>query len=804
MKKVTVLSISIIVLAFGLLFTACFSPWKGDETTGSFSVTFGNGSGRTALFGDDTIRIEDLVHTIKLFNGPGPDQIREDIKFGQTVNFTVTPGRWDIYVEAYNEDRVLKAVGSKEGVEIKAGKNGLISITMREPTPVEPGLYTVTMQTGGNGTAEANPSSAAQGATVTISAIPENGYRFQQWEVVSGDVALSPDATESPATFTMPGNAVTIKALFEVLPANTPYLTLEPNTVIIDSVLVGYTQAAEKPIIIKNQGTGTATVSSIVLNGADATLFTLSGEDDISIIAAGGGIAICTVQPNGGLVARTYQAEIIVTYDDGATVRAILSFTVENVAPTSVTVIPATGATVTLGETLQFTAVVNPSTASQSVTWTVAGETGPVKPGTSIDAASGLLTVDATETAGTILTVTATSSTTSVFASVNVTVVNAEPTIFTITPAGNATSVVRGDTLQFSAVVNPPTASQDVTWSVTGGISGGITSINANGILSVDANEMKGTPLTVVATSAAFTYIFATFEVTVDNPTLTGTVTIGGDRYINGTVTANVTFTGLSEDATPKYQWFRQTTETIPLSGETNGQYTLVAADLNRSISVVVTADDFEGSITSKVQTIIFGVRNSSEWNAAANAIYSMGSGAILVLQNFNANSTLQNLSVNTPNYQIEVYAEGPPITISFTGTGSLLAIPNGKYVVIRNVNLQGNTDNAAPLVYVDDGGTLLLNGGEILGNTNTEGNGGGVCVKSGGTFRFQKGTIYGNESTNAELANNVVISGAEGAALYVEAGATAICVNLSGNTIATLETTNDTITGDYTNTPYP
>ncbi len=70
--------------------------------------------------------------------------------------------------------------------------------------------YSVTVTTDGNGTAMANPASAAKGDTVTLTATPNPGYVFDRWEVLSGGVTIG-----SGNTFTMPGSAVEIKAHFK-------------------------------------------------------------------------------------------------------------------------------------------------------------------------------------------------------------------------------------------------------------------------------------------------------------------------------------------------------------------------------------------------------------------------------------------------------------------------------------------------------------------------------------------------------------------------------------------------------------
>ncbi|MCL2884987.1 MAG: hypothetical protein FWF49_05845, partial [Oscillospiraceae bacterium] len=76
-------------------------------------------------------------------------------------------------------------------------------------------MYTVTVQSDGNGTAAASASSAVPGSTVTLTVTPFSGYRLKTWQVISGGVTVSGN------TFTMPSANVTIKAIFEVIPAAT-------------------------------------------------------------------------------------------------------------------------------------------------------------------------------------------------------------------------------------------------------------------------------------------------------------------------------------------------------------------------------------------------------------------------------------------------------------------------------------------------------------------------------------------------------------------------------------------------------
>lgn len=79
--------------------------------------------------------------------------------------------------------------------------------------------YSIGVTDDGNGTAAATVggvavSAAEQGATVTLTATPKAGYYFVKWTIEGGDITLSPDATSSPATFTMPAAQVSVKAEF--------------------------------------------------------------------------------------------------------------------------------------------------------------------------------------------------------------------------------------------------------------------------------------------------------------------------------------------------------------------------------------------------------------------------------------------------------------------------------------------------------------------------------------------------------------------------------------------------------------
>ena len=69
--------------------------------------------------------------------------------------------------------------------------------------------YTITVKTDGNGTASASHAKAVVGTEIRLTAKPDEGYRFKEWQVISGGVTIKDDK------FTMPDSDVEVKAIFE-------------------------------------------------------------------------------------------------------------------------------------------------------------------------------------------------------------------------------------------------------------------------------------------------------------------------------------------------------------------------------------------------------------------------------------------------------------------------------------------------------------------------------------------------------------------------------------------------------------
>lgn len=117
-------------------------------------------------------------------------------------------------------------------------------------TPVfnyTPGVtnYNVNITVVGNGTASANPSTAAEGTTVTLTAAADAGWHFDKWEIVSGLTGLTGNSFRMPAT-----------------------------NVYLRAVFAEDTAAAAHSVTVTVQGSGTATANPT--SAKQGTLVTLS------------------------------------------------------------------------------------------------------------------------------------------------------------------------------------------------------------------------------------------------------------------------------------------------------------------------------------------------------------------------------------------------------------------------------------------------------------------------------------------------------------------------------------------------
>ena len=100
------------------------------------------------------------------------------------------------------------------GTEYKVGDSYTVLVdteikALWENSVITPTTYTVTVSNDGNGTASASHAKAAAGTEITLTATPNTGYHFKEWEVINGGVTIKDDK------FLMPDTNVEIKAIFE-------------------------------------------------------------------------------------------------------------------------------------------------------------------------------------------------------------------------------------------------------------------------------------------------------------------------------------------------------------------------------------------------------------------------------------------------------------------------------------------------------------------------------------------------------------------------------------------------------------
>ena len=87
--------------------------------------------------------------------------------------------------------------------------NVAIKAIFEEDAPPAPTEFTITVKTDGNGTASASHAKAVVGTEIRLTATPNKGYHFKEWQVISGGVTIKDDK------FLMPNDNVEVKAIFE-------------------------------------------------------------------------------------------------------------------------------------------------------------------------------------------------------------------------------------------------------------------------------------------------------------------------------------------------------------------------------------------------------------------------------------------------------------------------------------------------------------------------------------------------------------------------------------------------------------
>ena len=177
---------------------------SGTIRGGAFKGSVTNNLG--AILGGDFSQATlsgELAITFDPDNGEEPDTQKVDWSYeGATLTAPSEPTKEEHTFEGWYYDN--NGENTEWNFETDRAK-----YTMTLTAQWKANTYTVTVKDDGNGTALADPASAKMGAEVRLTAMPNSGYHFKEWEVIPDKVKIEDNK------FTMPAAHVTVKAIFE-------------------------------------------------------------------------------------------------------------------------------------------------------------------------------------------------------------------------------------------------------------------------------------------------------------------------------------------------------------------------------------------------------------------------------------------------------------------------------------------------------------------------------------------------------------------------------------------------------------
>lgn len=175
----------------------------------------------------------------------------------------------------------------------------------------------------------------------------------------------------------------------------------------------------------------------------------------------------------------------------------------------------------------------------------------------------------------------------------------------TVTP--ETATVVRGSTTTLTATLTPENATSEVTWISS---NEEIATVDESGVVT----GVKAGTATI--TAKVSDEVSDTCEVTVTNPAITGELTVSGNAVFGETLTASLP--GYDTDVT--YTWYRQDTEG---SIATGAQYTIVPADVGKTLTVKATHPDFAGEKIYTTAAVTKATQNAPDAPVAATVAYT-------------------------------------------------------------------------------------------------------------------------------------------------------------------------------------
>ena len=233
----------------------------------------------------------------------------------------------------------------KTNVQPADGEGGETGETNGGEGGETPATYTVTVTNDGNGTASANITSGTEGTEVTLTATPNDGYQFKEWQVVSGGVTVTDNM------FKIGTAAVVVKAVFEEIQYS---ISVSPTSLDFDKVQSGYAAQAAQTVTVTNTGnkdiklTQPASTENYTVGNLSATEL------------APKATATFTVTPNTGLAAKDepYSETITVGTDQSSVSASISAKFVVTGATSTETSVSLSKTRIVKGENLSVTAAV--------------------------------------------------------------------------------------------------------------------------------------------------------------------------------------------------------------------------------------------------------------------------------------------------------------------------------------------------------------------------------------------------------------------------------------------------------------
>ena len=228
-----------------------FKEWQvisGNVTIKDNKFTMPDGNVEVKAIFEEDAPPAPTEHTITVItDGNGTASASPDKAVaGTEITLTATPANG----YHFKEWEVMSGgVTIKDDKFLMPDSNVEVKAIFEEDSPPAPTEYTITVKTDGNGTASASHAKAVVGTEIRLTATPNTGYHFKEWQVMSGGVTIKDDK------FLMPNDNVEVKAIFEkdAPPAPTEY------TITVTSGDNGTASASHAKAVVGTEITLTAT-----------------------------------------------------------------------------------------------------------------------------------------------------------------------------------------------------------------------------------------------------------------------------------------------------------------------------------------------------------------------------------------------------------------------------------------------------------------------------------------------------------------------------------------------------------------